>query len=688
MAGSKEVSKALTDEQVLKLVEGHIQSSVGYLNQELKQEREEVQQYIDLELPKRNALGKSTYTSQDVADSVWMMHAQILETFCGNRRIVKFAPKSADDVRLADIQTECCAHTFFEQNRGYDVASSVIYDGLTSRIGIAKVWWDIDFCIEDKVWPERLSLEEVNGLDQSLEDDIVEITAEGPGEDGLYQVTIHTQVDKSQVRVEAVPPEEFLASKKTRRVDKAPFLAHRTRWTYQQLKDEGYTEEQIQKIGESHWIEDEETILRFEDVDGGEERVDDGPPEFQGKVVWVYECYVKANIDKTRIYTWKILKAGNLILSKEKIKKHPFIVFSPLRVPHKMWGPNYAKKNFHSQNVTTALVRSVVDHTLVTANPRYTVLNGGVSNPAEIRDNRLGGLINILKPEAIQPLEQYPLNPYVFQTLATIDQRREATNGISALSQGLNKDAVSKQNSADLVEQLTLNSQIRQKIIARNFAEWMIDLFLMISDLLIENEKQERIVAVAGDFVQVDITQWQRREDMIVDVSLGYGDSDREATKWMMMHQMLSADPATAQQYGPSQKYRVIKRILELRGIKDVANYYLPPEQTPPPQPDPIKVAELQLKQAEVELKKADAAMEESKAAHQVEADQHKYEIELKKLDLEAQKLANEREFKMAEIELKREELASKERIAEQEMAVVKAKAAEGPVTAIASPNS
>ena len=72
---------------------------------------------------------------------------------------------------------------------------------------------------------------------------------------------------------------------------------------------------------------------------------------------------------------------------------------------------------------------------------------------------------------------------------------------------------------------------------------------------MIENEKQERIVEIAGDYVSVDISKWHRREDMQVDVSLGYGDTEREAMKWMMIHQMLAADPAMQSQYGPEQRF-------------------------------------------------------------------------------------------------------------------------------------
>src|SRR3546814_8550358 len=73
-----------------------------------------------------------------------------------------------------------------------------------------------------------------------------------------------------------------------------------------------------------------------------------------------------------------------------------------------------------------------------------------------------------------------------------VDSDREDTTGISRLSQGLDKKALSHQNSAGLVEQLTSNSQGRTKIIARNFAlQFVSQLYLKVYQLVIENERSE-----------------------------------------------------------------------------------------------------------------------------------------------------------------------------------------------------
>ena len=57
---------------------------------------------------------------------------------------------------------------------------------------------------------------------------------------------------------------------------------------------------------------------------------------------------------------------------------------------------------------------------MITNNPRYMVTKGGLTNPRELIDNRVGGLVNVTSPDAIAPMPQASLNPFVFQTLEAL----------------------------------------------------------------------------------------------------------------------------------------------------------------------------------------------------------------------------------------------------------------------------
>src|SRR3546814_5080548 len=115
---------------------------------------------------------------------------------------------------------------------------------------------------------------------------------------------------------------------------------------------------------------------------------------------------------------------------------------------------------------------------------------------------RMGGVVNVRSlTDSVAPLPSGSINPYVPQVIAMVDSDREDTTGISRLSQGLDKKALSHQNSAGLVEQLTSNSQGRTKIIARNFAlQFVSQLYLKVYQLVIEKATEEKLIENAGNF--------------------------------------------------------------------------------------------------------------------------------------------------------------------------------------------
>ena len=293
---------------------------------------------------------------------------------------------------------------------------------------------------------------------------------------GLFSGEIEITTDASQVKIENIAPEEFLIEPQAKSLhcEDINFCGHRTRKTLSELREMGFDEDLIAKIGEHDDVEyetDPEVLARH---DGTSPTRGLDPSGYQDQVrsVMCYEVYMQLDVEGTgTTKLHRIIKAGNALLDIEQVNRKPFVVFTPLPIPHSFLGSNFAEKLVATQNARTVLTRSILDHAAVTNAPRYIVTKGGLSNPRELIDNRHGGIVNTTRPDAIQPMPQAALNPFVFQTLKLLDEDKEDNTGVSRLSQGLNKDAISKQNSAAMVEQLATMSMGRQKIIARNFAE-------------------------------------------------------------------------------------------------------------------------------------------------------------------------------------------------------------------------
>lgn len=672
--------KKLSDEELLTRLDENLKGGISNYDTVLSKERQEVLDYYHGKLPKPVHAGNSKYVSMDVWDAVESCKATILEVFAAGNEIAEFTPQGPEDVDMAKIASVYTDYAIFRQNDGFNVFSQVLHDGLISRVGLAKVYWDK--CYEDQ--EETFEDVNVNDLETVLEANDLKLKEASTTDPltGMVSGTVIRRLNKSQVRIDPIPPEEFLISTTAKSLRETNFCAHRVKKTLAELVQMGLSLEEARKIpvdGISD-LNDNDKLSRFQELNTGFERV----TEYQEQMreVTVHECYIRLDLEGDGYpKLWKITKAGQHILDKEEIDRLPFVPFIPLPIPHAFYGSNYASKVIPIQNARTVLMRGILDHTVITNNPRYQVVKGALVNPREMLENRVGGLVNVTRPDGILPLQQASLNPFVFQTIQLLDEDKEDTTGVSKLSQGLNKDAVSKQNSQAMVEQLVGLSQQRQKIIARNFAnQFIIPLYLEVYKLVIENEDQQKIIEVAGNYVKVEPGKWEARTDVTVKLKLGYGEKERDAQQLLGLHQFLSQDPGAAPFYDIPQKYAVITDYLKCIGMKD-AKYLKPLQQVKPPQPPPELMAQ---------VKKLEAEAQAITANTQLEAMQAKFKQELEQMKMQLDKSNEMIKLMTQQRDMERKEFEAKSRheIGMRELSMMeKQNPAEVKQTQIVSPN-
>jgi len=655
----------MDDGDILKALELNIKSAVGYYDSELSQERKKVTEYYNAEKPKPAHDGNSKYVSQDVWAGVQSMSAMLLETFAAGNRIVRFAPQGPDDVQTAEICSAYTDYVLHRQNDFLSVAQQVVLDGLMARVGVCKVFWEQRAEAQEEMF-DNLTEDE---LDLLLADDAIELVESEANDLGLLSGTVERKIDTSQVCIEPISPEEFIIQAQAASID-VDFCAHRTRKSISELREMGYDEDKISNISTDHEDVDLETdpeiLARFEQIGADRKNLAQGYID-QVREIMVYEAYINLDPDGTGTATLhKVVKAGNQILEMEKVDRRPFIVFTPLPTPHSFYGANFAEKLIATQNAKTVLTRSILDHAVITNNPRYMVVKGGLTNPRELISNRVGGLVNVSRPDAIAPMPQASLNPFIFQTINMLDDDKEDTSSVSRLSQGLNKDAVSKQNSAAMVEQLVTMSQQRAKIIARNFAnQFLKPLFHEAYRLVVENEQYDKVVDIAGGFVQIDPRNWKEKRDVMVEMKLGYGEQEREAQKYLALHTMMTQDPALQPLYGIENRYNMMKQILEQQGILNVNEFLTSPDQLQPQQPDPAAQMQMQMAAKQMELQERQTAVAEQKVATQAQQ-------AAAKMDLDAAKAQSQFALQSDQQDLREAEFEHKQKIDEGELEILK----------------
>lgn len=682
--------KALTDAELVQACRSKAEASSHFVDSQLSAERREVTEYYLGKRPYPMRDGGSKFVSQDVYLSVESMKAEIVETFGAGSNIVAFSPQGDADVALAKQATAYTSFVVHRQNPGLQLFQDVVHDGLTNRLAVAKVFWDKREVSEDYTF-DKVSHDQAIKLIQNPKVRLTSKPTIAVQEDGTNLISgeFEEVTDVSQVVIEALPPEEFIVAGRVSSLNKARYLAHRYRTSLGDLVDDGYDPKVVYALSryDNELDMDEEKILR--EIDTRSSMSDDDAVDDAGAMVTVYESYIRIDALGTgRQQFWKVVHVGDVMLDKQKVSDHPFVAYVPQPIPHTLFGNNFAARTIQHANTKTTLVRAVIEQAVEATNPRWMVARGGVANPRELIDNRRGGIVNVRSlSDSVAPLPMGNLNPIVLQTIGMVDTDREDTTSISRLSQGLDKKALSHQNSAGLVEQLTTNSQTRTKVIARQFAlQFVSELYLKVYRLVVENESEERIIEVAGSFTPVTPAQWASRRSVDVDMTLGYGERDKRVDELFTLNKVLGEDQGFSRMYGETQRYELMKEALEIKGIKNIARFLADPKTLGEPTPDPMKAAELE------ELKKKTEVQERQMKLRETQVGK---EIERKDTDTKLKVEAQSEEILLKKADQARKDAETNNRIdiglAELDLAIeasVNADPENVKLTAIASPNS
>ena len=125
--------------------------------------------------------------------------------------------------------------------------------------------------------------------------------------------------------------------------------------------------------------------------------------------------------------------------------------------------------------------------------------------------------------------------------------------------------------------------------------------------------------------------QWTDQRDVMVEFNLGYGEQETQIQKYLAFHQLFSSDPSLGQMYGPQQKHQMLGKILDMSGIKNVADYLMDPKMIPPPPPNPAQQMQMQMQQKQLEISDRQTTVAEQKAAYEAEIGRMKLELESSK---------------------------------------------------------
>ena len=497
----------VTDEQLINLIEAGVQNSVGdWLNSaDLTRERlRSTYEYAGVPEFHLAPQGVSTIVDTSTTETVEAYTAVITDLFLNNQKLARFIPMedSPGAFKEAKDASDLVNYIIFKQNNGWEQLQTWIKAALLWKNGIIR--WDyiedFDYRIEEYDKIDQIKLDEL------LSDESVEIVGElefenefgdadplggqEPDVSLVYtNVRLRRKLDKSRIKIENIPPENFRISRDAKAIDEAVFIGIQTEMTRSEIRKNwpDIAEEldktpdswdelghQEQWLGNSRYSEDiaARKFVTGQEYWQGSVSQDLFPLEANREVT-VTECWISVDRDGDGIAELKhFIIAGTHILFEEDVDMIPLACLSPIDIPFEFYGLSIADFTRSSTLASTAILRGFVENTYLT-NYAPKLADPNVVDFSALQNMKPKQIVptNGNPAAAVQPMPPETISTGTVPLLEHLMLIKEQATGMSKAAQGLNDTLYVSGNSEQKLQAVQSASQKRIQHIAKRFAE-------------------------------------------------------------------------------------------------------------------------------------------------------------------------------------------------------------------------
>ena len=658
-----------SDTEIKAVLSREIHNASGFIGGELVARRKKSLEYY-LGMPLGNEQeGRSQVISNDVLDTVESLMPSLMRIFTAGDNVFSCEGVGPEDDEMARQCSDYLNHIFYKDNNGFLALYSAFKDALIQKNGILKVYWD-DSAKTEREEYTRLTDDEFNDLvanpevkvsnHSEYEEPITDDQGKELDKVTLHDVVIHRTKLYGQVKIEPVPPEEFLIARRSRDINSSNFVCHRTTKSKSELIEMGYDADVVDGLpsGDTDFFT-EDKFVRHQNVDfsHGSSEGDKSTMD-----VLIYECYIKMDINEDgKAELVKITAAGTAagkILDITEVDSFPFVSMTPVIMPHRFHGRSISELVEDIQLIKSTVMRQMLDNMYLTNNNRVAVQDGQVSMD-DLLTNRPGGIVRTKQPpqNVMMPIPAQPITDQATTMLGYLDSVKETRTGITRQSQGLDANTLNK--TATGQNQILTQSQMRMELIARIFAETGVkDLALKMFELTCKYQNKEKIVRIRGKYIPMRPYEWKDRVNITVQVGLGTGSKEQQLILLnAILERQMQAINLQQNVHGPMVNlrnvYNSLKKLIENAGLNGIEPYFMDPEvgaaQMPqlPPKP-PTEFEKVTMAQVQGENQRA--TLQANTRLKEVEGRMRQqlldFEIQIKELELKYGTKIDELELK------------------------------------------
>jgi hypothetical protein len=195
-----------------------------------------------------------------------------------------------------------------------------------------------------------------------------------------------------------------------------------------------------------------------------------------------------------------------------------------------------------------------------------------------------------------------------------------------------------QQSTADAFARGMEQHNARTELMARIFGEMFVaGLFRKLHEVIRRYQDVPATVRLRGKWVTVDPREWAERKNVSVSVGIGYGTTD-ERMKQLATVSAVQEKLFAAGLVQPQHMHATARRMIELAGFKNHAEFLADPQQMAQQQqqPDPQQQQmQMQMQLAQVQIQTEQAKAQAAVMRAQVEAQVKTRELDLRELELQ-----------------------------------------------------
>ncbi len=488
----------------------------------------------------------------------------------------------------------------------------------------------------------------------------------------LYDVTIHRETEKREVRIDPIPSEQVILSGDAQDVEHARFIAHWSRKTASELRKEGYDADLIDELpqfGTDDEMPETEVGRALNSEISDEDNLSGANREYK-----IYEAWLDIDLNGDGIAEKvKVTYCGDgaqcVVMDFEEwpLYRAPLFAACSVPMPHQVVGLCVADLVGDLQDLRSELTRGLLDN-LALGNNAELVVNEGTQGVGEVEyDSLLArgvGSIHRLRGDAsITPLTVVSSANETLQGLEMASDLIERRTGISSRTQSIKADTLQNTATGASIQEEALNQRL--ELVARVYAETFFKpLGRYLLHLVHKYQDKEQQLHLKGRFMHFDPRKWDPDMEISVTVGLGTGDRSKMLGTYQQILQIQQAFMQQLGQASPVHLSHIVytcHKLAEAAGLEAPERFFGTEEEAresemrqamQPPQENPMVAIEKQKAQAKMQ-----GDLQKTQAKIQLDREKMQQDAQLKSMEMQAK------------LQLQREETAQKMKLKQQEMA-------------------